>query len=196
LALRGRDSIAFLSTGWGIATSGTISMGMRCWPASAACRILRNRLGSLPRVLFMLSCSDSQQVLKLIHGIASIISTHSSTSKDRDFAVNAFRVDEQAIGEHIDGTPLENPNAGKNPAAVALDSAKDRRSAGLIESKFRTGSLPTLRLKQLDRGRFSLIGDSSGLGIRVRDPPAGPRIGERCGVHGDRSSRLNPIQGK
>jgi hypothetical protein len=39
---------------------------------------------------------------------------------DRDFAVNAFRVVEQAIGEHMDGTPLENPDAKKNPAAVAL----------------------------------------------------------------------------
>jgi len=42
------------------------------------------------------------------------------SSKDRYFAVNAFRVVEQAIGEHMDGTPLEEPNAGKNPAAVAL----------------------------------------------------------------------------
>jgi len=32
----------------------------------------------------------------------------------------ARRVVEQAIGEHLDGTPLEDPNAGKNPAAVAL----------------------------------------------------------------------------
>ncbi len=46
--------------------------------------------------------------------------TRSSTSKDRDFAVNAFRVVERAIGEHMDGTPLEDPNSGKNPAAVAL----------------------------------------------------------------------------
>lgn len=46
--------------------------------------------------------------------------TRSSKSKDRDFAVNAFRVVEKAIGEHMDGTPLEDPNAGKNPAAVAL----------------------------------------------------------------------------
>lgn len=29
--------------------------------------------------------------------------------KDRDFAVNAFRVVEQAIGERMDGTPLEKP---------------------------------------------------------------------------------------
>lgn len=42
------------------------------------------------------------------------------SSKDRDFAVTAFRVVEQAIGEHMDGTPLEDPNAGKNTAAVAL----------------------------------------------------------------------------
>ena len=27
---------------------------------------------------------------------------------------------EQAIGEKLDATPLDDPNAGKNPAAVAL----------------------------------------------------------------------------
>lgn len=42
------------------------------------------------------------------------------SSKDHDFAVNAFRVVEQAIGEHTDATALEDPDAGKNPAAVAL----------------------------------------------------------------------------
>jgi hypothetical protein len=42
------------------------------------------------------------------------------SSKDRDFATVARRVVEQAIGEHLDGTPLDDPNAGKNPAAVAL----------------------------------------------------------------------------
>ena len=44
----------------------------------------------------------------------------SRASKGRDFFANARRVVEQAIGEHMDGTPLENPDAGKNPAAVAL----------------------------------------------------------------------------
>ena len=45
----------------------------------------------------------------------------SRSSKDRDFATVARRVVEKAIGEHLDGTPLEDdPNAGKNPAAVAL----------------------------------------------------------------------------
>jgi hypothetical protein len=46
--------------------------------------------------------------------------TRSSKSKDHDFAVTALRVVEQAIGEHMDGTPLENPDEGKNPHAVAL----------------------------------------------------------------------------
>jgi hypothetical protein len=32
----------------------------------------------------------------------------------------ARRVVEQAIGERLDGTPLVDPDAGKNPAAVAL----------------------------------------------------------------------------
>lgn len=42
------------------------------------------------------------------------------SSKDHDFTVTARRVVEQAIGEHLDGTPLEDPSAGKNPHAVAL----------------------------------------------------------------------------
>jgi hypothetical protein len=44
--------------------------------------------------------------------------TRSST--DHDFAMTALRVVEQAIGEHMDGTPLEEADAGKNQAAVAL----------------------------------------------------------------------------
>jgi len=42
------------------------------------------------------------------------------SSKDHDFAVNSRRIVGEAIGEHLDGTPLENPNEGKNPHAVAL----------------------------------------------------------------------------
>jgi hypothetical protein len=42
------------------------------------------------------------------------------SSKDHDFAVNAFRIVEQVIGEHMDGTPLEDKDAGKNASAVAL----------------------------------------------------------------------------
>jgi hypothetical protein len=63
------------------------------------------------------------------------------SSKDRDFAVNAFRVVEQAIGEHMDGTPLEDPDAGKNPAAVALG-----RLGGAKGGKARAAKLsPTKR---------------------------------------------------
>jgi hypothetical protein len=41
------------------------------------------------------------------------------TSRDHDFATIARRVVEQAIGEKLDGSPLDEPPA-KNPAAVAL----------------------------------------------------------------------------
>ena len=44
----------------------------------------------------------------------------SRASKDRDFVTVARRVVEQAIGEKLDGSPLEDPDAGKNPAALAL----------------------------------------------------------------------------
>lgn len=43
-----------------------------------------------------------------------------TSAKGRDFASNALRVVERAIGEHMDGTPLEDPNAGKNPTSVAI----------------------------------------------------------------------------
>ena len=39
---------------------------------------------------------------------------------EHDFTVTARRVVEQAIGEKLDGSPLDDPHAGKNPAAVAL----------------------------------------------------------------------------
>jgi hypothetical protein len=42
------------------------------------------------------------------------------SSKDHDFVTVARLVVEQAIGEKMDGSPLPDPNAGKNPAAVAL----------------------------------------------------------------------------
>ena len=37
-----------------------------------------------------------------------------------DFTTIARRVVEQAIGEKLDGSPLDDPYKGKNPAAVAL----------------------------------------------------------------------------
>lgn len=42
------------------------------------------------------------------------------SSKEHDFVVNARRRVETAIGEHLDGTPLDNTDLGKNPHAVAL----------------------------------------------------------------------------
>ncbi len=42
------------------------------------------------------------------------------TAKDHDFATVARNVVEQAIGEKLDGSPLDDPQAEKNPAAVAL----------------------------------------------------------------------------
>ena len=44
---------------------------------------------------------------------------HPSGEK-RDFMQVAREVVEQAIGEHIDGTPLETPPDTRNPHAVAL----------------------------------------------------------------------------
>lgn len=39
---------------------------------------------------------------------------------EHDFATIARRVVEQAIGERLDGSPLPDKDAGKNPHAVAL----------------------------------------------------------------------------
>lgn len=46
----------------------------------------------------------------------------SSKPKERthDFMAVARRTVEQAIGEKLTGEPLDDPDAGKNPAAVAL----------------------------------------------------------------------------
>lgn len=40
--------------------------------------------------------------------------------KDHDFATIARNVVEKAIGERLTGEPLPNPDANKNPHAVAL----------------------------------------------------------------------------
>jgi hypothetical protein len=39
---------------------------------------------------------------------------------EHDFTRKALSVVEQAIGEQWDGSPLQNPDDGKNPHAVAL----------------------------------------------------------------------------
>jgi hypothetical protein len=42
------------------------------------------------------------------------------SSTEHDFTVVVRRVVERAIGEHLDGSPLEDPDAEKNSHAVAL----------------------------------------------------------------------------
>ena len=64
--------------------------------------------------------------------------------KDRDFVTVARRVVEQAIGEHLDGTPLEGPNIGKNPAAVALG-----KLGGAKGGKARAKKLSAKRRKEI-----------------------------------------------
>ena len=49
-----------------------------------------------------------------------------SKQKDRDFTVIARRTVEQAIGEHLDGSLLADPNEAKNPAAIVRGRAKRR----------------------------------------------------------------------
>jgi hypothetical protein len=42
------------------------------------------------------------------------------SSKDHDFMTVGRNAVEKIIGERLNGEPLNDPNAGKNPAAVAL----------------------------------------------------------------------------
>jgi hypothetical protein len=41
-------------------------------------------------------------------------------AKDRDFFVTARKIVEAAVGEQMNGDPIPDPDAGKNPAALAL----------------------------------------------------------------------------
>jgi hypothetical protein len=68
----------------------------------------------------------------------------SSKIKEHDFSVTARKVFEQGIGEHLDGTPLENPDEGKNPHAVALG-----RMGGQKGGKARAAKLSPKRRSQI-----------------------------------------------
>jgi len=46
--------------------------------------------------------------------------TRASKPKDHDFATVGRRTVESLIGEKLTGEPLDDPDAGKNPNAVAL----------------------------------------------------------------------------
>jgi len=64
--------------------------------------------------------------------------------KDRDFAVIARKTVEKAIGEHLDGTPLEISVELKNTAAVSRG-----RLGGLKGGKARAANLSPKRRKQI-----------------------------------------------
>lgn len=64
--------------------------------------------------------------------------------KAHDFTVIARSVVEQAIGEKLDGSPLEEKDAGKNPAAVALG-----RLGGAKGGKARAAALSPTKRKQI-----------------------------------------------
>ena len=66
------------------------------------------------------------------------------TSKDHDFATIALNVVEHAIGAELDGSPLDNPQAGKNPAAVALG-----KLGGVKCGKARAKVLSSARRRQI-----------------------------------------------
>jgi hypothetical protein len=68
----------------------------------------------------------------------------SRSSKSRDFVAIARNVVEKAIGEHLDGRPLEDPDAGKNPAAVALG-----KLGGAKGGKARAANLSPAKRKQI-----------------------------------------------
>jgi hypothetical protein len=70
--------------------------------------------------------------------------TRSSKPKDHDFATVARHVVERAIGEKLDGSPLPDPNAGKNPAAVALG-----RLGGQKGGKARAAALSPAKRKAI-----------------------------------------------
>jgi len=64
------------------------------------------------------------------------------SSKERDFAVTARAIVEQAIGEHFDGTPFQEDT--RNPHAVALG-----RLGGKKGGKVRAKKLSRKRRKQI-----------------------------------------------
>jgi len=68
------------------------------------------------------------------------------SSKNDDSATNANRVVEQATGEKVDGMPLDKPNVGKNPAAVALG-----RLGGAKGGRARAEKLSPARRKAIAR---------------------------------------------
>ena len=65
-------------------------------------------------------------------------------STGHDFTILARNVVEQAIGEQLNGKPLVDPNAGKNPAAIARG-----RAGGLLGGPARAKKLSATRRRKI-----------------------------------------------
>jgi hypothetical protein len=68
------------------------------------------------------------------------------TGTPHDFTTIAMRVVERAIGEKMDGQPLPDRDAGKNPAAVALG-----KLGGAKGGKARAEALSPAKRKEIAR---------------------------------------------
>ena len=79
------------------------------------------------------------------------------SSKDHDFVTVARSVVERAIGERLDGTPLEGPNAGKNPHAVALGRMGGQRG-GIARAASLSPSKRSLIAKKAAKARWNKKG--------------------------------------
>jgi len=69
-----------------------------------------------------------------------------SSIVDHDFMTVARNVVERAIGEKMDGSPLDDPDLGKNPHAVALG-----RLGGLKGGKARAETLSARERQSIAR---------------------------------------------
>jgi hypothetical protein len=73
----------------------------------------------------------------------SSIARRPGTARNHDFVTVARQVVEQAIGEHLDGTPTGD-EGGKNPAAVALG-----KLGGAKGGKARAAALSPRRRREI-----------------------------------------------
>jgi hypothetical protein len=99
--------------------------------ASAAPKGSSSGRGSAPKeCLFARAGGRRPSVPEITYG-RSRVKHHESERQgtEHDFAVVARRVVEQAIGEKLDGSPLDDPDAGTNLAAVALGKLGGRMAA-------------------------------------------------------------------
>lgn len=80
---------------------------------------------------------------------------HRRSSKEHDFVTVARAVVEQAIGEHLDGTPLTPLDSGKNPHAVALGKLGGQKG-GKARAKKLSASARKRIAKKAARARWTV----------------------------------------